>query len=238
MVNEISVGNNVLKVFTNEEFGEIRTTMINGEYWFVGKDVALALGYGSGKSLNNAVNKHVFEEDKGVTEMMTPGGRQKIIVINESGMYALIFGSHLDTARKFKHWVTSEVLPTLRKTGQYQMQQNNPFLDLKDDFKITFAQINNIEDTVGRTLEVVNTVMDNMTLSTSQQGKLNKEAKDRVNFLLGGAGSEEYMQHSRSYFINLWNDLKEKYECASYKDLNPKYFDEAMDFIRQWEYFD
>lgn len=112
---------NEVQIFNNEEFGSVRVTEINGEPWLVGKDVAACLGYGKGKSLNNAVAKHVDEEDKGVIETMTPGGKQKVIVINESGVYALVFGSKLPMAKKFKHWVTSDVLPTLRKTGSYVM---------------------------------------------------------------------------------------------------------------------
>jgi len=107
------------KTFSNLDFGTIRTTLINNEPWFVGKDVAEALGYGEGKSLNNAVAKHVFEDDKGVTKVMTPGGLQKMIIINESGLYALIFGSRLESAKGFKRWVTGEVLPQIRKTGGY-----------------------------------------------------------------------------------------------------------------------
>ena len=102
-----------IQTFTNEEFGEIRVIMINAIPWFVGRDVAAALGYGKGKSLNNAVSKHVDNDDKGVTEMMTPGGKQNTIVINESGLYSLILSSKLPTAQKFKRWVTSEVLPLM-----------------------------------------------------------------------------------------------------------------------------
>lgn len=95
------------------------TLVIDGEPWFVGKDVAEALGYGKGKSIANAVAKHVDGTDKGVTDLMTPGGIQKMVIINESGLYALIFGSKLESAKRFKRWVTSEVLPTIRKTGGY-----------------------------------------------------------------------------------------------------------------------
>ena len=115
-----------LQIFNNEEFGNIRSLVIGNEPWLVGKDVARALGYGEGKSLNNAVAKHVDDEDKGVTEMMTPGGKQNVTIINESGLYALVFGSKLPSAKKFKHWVTSEVLPTLRKTGSYAKVPTDP----------------------------------------------------------------------------------------------------------------
>ena len=110
---------NELQIFNNPEFGEIRTVEINGEPWLVGKDVAKALGYGKGKSLINAVAKHVDDEDRGVTELMTPGGMQKFVIINESGVYSLVFSSKLPGAKKFKRWVTSEVLPAIRKQGAY-----------------------------------------------------------------------------------------------------------------------
>ena len=99
---------NELMIFNNPEFGEIRTVEVNGEPWFVGKDVATALGYGEGKSLANAVANHVDEEDKGVTELMTPGGNQKMVIINESGLYSLVLSSKLPGAKRFKRWITSE----------------------------------------------------------------------------------------------------------------------------------
>lgn len=111
---------NDLKIFNNEEFGEIRTVMINGEPWFVGKDVASALGY---VKATDAVRKKVDDEDRGISEMETPSGRQEMVIVNESGLYALIFGSKLESAKKFKHWVTSEVLPSIRKTGTYSQQK-------------------------------------------------------------------------------------------------------------------
>lgn len=98
------------------------------------------------------------------------------------------------------------------------------------------VQINNMENMMCEQMEKLDSVMDNMTLSTMQQQKLYKAAKDRINILLGGAHSENYKENARSYFINLWNNFKEKYACGSYKDLNPRYYDEAFDFIAGWEY--
>lgn len=117
---------NEMTIFQNPEFGQVRTITRDGEPWFVGKDVASALGYGQGKSLNNAIANHVDADDKGVTKMMTPGGEQNVIIINESGLYALIFGSTLESAKRFKHWVTSEVLPSIRKTGSYTVSKYKP----------------------------------------------------------------------------------------------------------------
>lgn len=104
-----------IKVFENKEFGNLRTVMLEDNIWFVGKDVAAALGYGEGKSLANAVANHVDDEDKGVTKMMTPGGIQNVTIINESGLYSLILSSKLPSAKRFKHWVTHEVIPTARR---------------------------------------------------------------------------------------------------------------------------
>ena len=107
-----------LQVFKYES-NTVRITEIDGEAWFVGKDVAEILGYNNPQE---AVRSHVDEDDKGVSEILTPGGRQKMPIINESGLYSLILSSKLPTAKKIKHWVTSEVLPTLRKTGSYDME--------------------------------------------------------------------------------------------------------------------
>ena len=109
---------NEIKIFENEKFGQVRTVMLDGEPWFVGKDVAEALGYESPRS---AVSKKVEEDDRGVAEMETPSGRQDMTIINESGLFSLIFGSKLETAKQFKRWVTSEVLPSLRKNGTYSV---------------------------------------------------------------------------------------------------------------------
>lgn len=107
---------NKIKVFENPEFGSIRTVEQDGEPWLAGKDVAAALGYSNPR---DAISKHVDDEDKGVAKCDTLGGNQNMTIINESGLYSLILSSKLPTAKKFKHWVTSEVLPSIRKTGGY-----------------------------------------------------------------------------------------------------------------------
>lgn len=107
---------NEITVFNNDEFGSIRTLAIDGEPWFVGKDVADILRYSNPR---DAISKHVDNEDKGVAKCDTPSGVQQMTVINESGVYSLVFGSKLPNAKKFKHWVTGEVLPSIRKTGSY-----------------------------------------------------------------------------------------------------------------------
>jgi prophage antirepressor-like protein len=114
---------NDLTIFENPEFGRLRGLKISGEPWFVGKDVAAALGY---VDTAQAIRKHVDDEDKGVVEATTPGGKQKITAINESGLYSLMLKSKLPGAKKFKRWVTSEVLPSIRRAGAYAMPAAAP----------------------------------------------------------------------------------------------------------------
>lgn len=108
--------NKQVQVFNNGVFGDIRVVMRDGEPWFVGKDVASALNYTNPRK---ALADHVDEEDKGVTKCDTLGGAQNLTIINESGLYSLILSSKLPSAKTFKRWVTSEVLPTIRKQGMY-----------------------------------------------------------------------------------------------------------------------
>lgn len=108
-----------IKIFKHEMFGEVRTmTNEKGETFFVGSDVAKALGY---KNPQKAIRDHVDAEDKGLNESFTPGGKQTTTIINESGLYSLVLSSKLEQAREFKRWVTAEVLPAIRRTGHYQL---------------------------------------------------------------------------------------------------------------------
>ena len=145
--------NNIM-TFVNEEFGSIRSTVINGEPWFVGKDVAVMLGY---SKPNNALDLHVDEDDslkQGVTDNL--GRTQKTIVINESGFYSLVLASKLPNAKRIKHWVTSEVLPTIRKTGGYVDDPDKfadyylPFADeaTKQMFKIQHEYIRQLHSRI------------------------------------------------------------------------------------------
>ena len=114
---------NELQIFENAEFGKVRTVVVKDEPYFVGKDVAEILGYTNPRK---AIGDHVDEEDKGVTKCDTLGGVQELTIINESGLYSLILSSKLPAAKQFKRWVTSEVLPSIRKTGSYTAKHAKP----------------------------------------------------------------------------------------------------------------
>lgn len=112
---------NELRIFNNPEFGSVRTVVIEDEVWFIGKDVAVALGC---KDTVNAIKQHIDEDDKKSWRITTSSrGTQTALIINESGLYSLVFGSKLESAKQFKRWITSEVLPAIRKTGSYSIDR-------------------------------------------------------------------------------------------------------------------
>lgn len=114
---------NELRIFNNADFGDVRTVEKDGNIWFVGKDVAEALGY---VRTADAVKAHIDADDKGVCVLPTPGGRQETTIINESGLYSLVLSSKLPSAKAFKRWITSEVIPSIRKTGSYNKLSKQP----------------------------------------------------------------------------------------------------------------
>nr|DAG60675.1 MAG TPA: hypothetical protein [Bacteriophage sp.] len=128
--------NNEIKVFSNEEFGTIRRVEVDGEFWLVGKDVAQVLGY---KNPQEAIRTHVDDDDKGVSEILTPGGKQNVPIINESGLYSLVLSSKLPSAKKFRRWVTSEVLPSIRKHGAYMTPETLEAAILNPDYLLKVA---------------------------------------------------------------------------------------------------
>lgn len=135
-----------------------------------------------------------------------------------------------------------EATDVLHKAFYETEEQKDAFhskLGLEGRIEGMQVQINNMENMLCEQMEKLETVMDNMTLTTVQQGRLQRAVKDRINYLLGGAHSKEYKENSRLYFINIWNGLKEKFKCGSrWQDLNPKYYDEAFDYISLWEYIE
>lgn len=147
---------NELQIFSNSEFGQIRTVNINDEPWLVGKDVAAALGY---TAAEKAIRTHVDAEDKGVTEMDTPGGLQKMTIINESGLYSLVLSSKLPSAKKFRRWVTSEVLPSVRNHGAYMTPETLEAAILSPDYLLKVVTALKDETDKRKALEAANATL-------------------------------------------------------------------------------
>ena len=127
---------NELQIFNSPEFGQVRTVTIDGEPWFIAKDVATALGY---SNTRDAIAKHVDDDDKNTVVIRDGKGNPNQTIINESGLYSLVLSSKLPTAKKFKHWVTSEVLPTIRKHGGYMTPEKIEEALLNPDTLIKLA---------------------------------------------------------------------------------------------------
>lgn len=210
---------NQLQIFKSEEFGKIRTVTINNEPWFVSKDVATALGYSNSR---DAISKHVFDDDKGVAKCDTPSGRQEMSVINESGLYALIFGSKLDSAKRFKHWVTSEVLPSIRRSGSYQKS-----LTPEQMMRIQLEMIDDVSD---RVTKLENT----MNIDYGQQRVLEKEVARAVIESLGGKDSNAYRKIAKKVFSECNRDVKDYFHVNSRNNIPRLRFDDAVDYIRNW----
>lgn len=211
---------NNLQIFNSEEFGDIRTITIDGEPWFAGKDVAVSLGY---RDTADALKKHVEDEDKLTRCFADSGQSRQMYIINESGLYALIFGSKLESAKRFKHWVTSEVLPTLRKTGSYQKPMSPVEM-----MRIQLGMIDDHEDRI-------TDLEQNMTIDYGQQMVLGDVVKKAVLNALGGKDSNAYHEVGKKVFAECNRDLKHYFRVNARNNVPKKRFDEAVQYAENWQ---
>ncbi|HGM3279736.1 TPA: Bro-N domain-containing protein [Clostridioides difficile] len=203
MENEMKV-----EVFKNEQFGEIRVLEKGGEPWFVGKDIAKMLGYSNSR---DALKKHIDEEDKGVAKCDTLRGRQILTIINESGLYSLILSSKLAEAKKFKRWVTNEVLPTIRRHGAYLTDDkieeilSNPdtIIKLATELKEKREKIKQLETEVVHKEDVIIGLVEDISLA---------EKRQRINQIV------KYKVEPKN-FSKRWNLLYDEFEKKYHLDL-------------------
>lgn len=211
-----------LKIFENEEFGQVRTINIDGEPWFVGKDVAKILGY---KDTSDAMRRHVDDEDK-LTRCFTDSGQKReLYIINESGLYSVILSSKLPSAKRFKRWVTSEVLPVIRKTGSYEMDDYSPEMKaiLMHDKKL--VKIDN------RVTDLEN----HMTIDYGEQVVLGDEVNKAVLDALGGKHSNAYNEIGKKLFAECNRDLKHYFHVNARNNVPKKRYYEALEYIQEWK---
>lgn len=213
---------NELQIFNNEEFGNIRTVTIDNEPWFVGKDVADALGY---SDVNKAVAMHVENEDKKLNDKTSSSfGQRGATLINESGLYALTFGSKLESAKRFRRWVTKEVLPTIRRTGSYQVKPMSP----EEMMRIQLRMIDGHESRISN-LET------NMVIDYGQQRVLEKEVSKVVIDALGGKDSNAYREIGKKVFAECNRDVKDFFSVNSRNNIPKLKYDSAIEYIRNWQ---
>lgn len=220
---------NELQIFNSEEFGDIRTVTIDNEPWFVGKDVATALGY---KNTADAIGKHIDTDDKLTSQIAIAGQRRDVVVINESGLYALIFGSKLDSAKRFKHWVTSEVLPAIRKTGSYQ----KPMTTAE---QIQLLAQGNVE--LKEKIEAVNDDLQefkrDMPLLALECQKITKAKNQKVVPILGGKNAPAYKDNSLRQLVysDIDAQLRREFGVNTYKAIKRNQCDVAIKIINEYE---
>ena len=219
---------NNLQIFNNPEFGEIRTVVIDGEPWFVGNDCAKALGY---KNLYNGVNKNVDEEDRRVSPVGSTSGIQQTTVINESGLYALIFGSKLESAKKFKKWVTSEVLPSIRKTGAYGNQLPKNPMEL---LELHYEAIRHVDNKVDMLAEDLEQFKQELPLFGVDEDKIVTAVRRKGTECLGGKGSNAYNDKSlhNKVFRDIYREVKHQFGISgTYKQLKRNQCDMAVQIV-------
>ena len=235
---------NGLEIFQSEEFGQVRTISIDGEPWFVGKDVAKALGFTNPR---DAIATHVFDDDKGVDSIDTLGGKQKMTVVNESGLYALIFGSRLESAKRFKHWVTSEVIPSIRKTGGY-VSNDELFIDTYLPFadeqtKMLFSQtlftvrkqneiIKSQQNQIEHKQEVINGLTDDIDIYKK------KDIINRICKRRSGNYANRYKELYKCFRENFHIDLEARCEGYNMKQVKKKDKLSTIKYAEQFGHID
>lgn len=222
---------NELKIFNNPDFGDIRTMMIEGEPWFVGKDVCRALGYADTYS---GVRKNVDAEDKRGCPVGSTSGTQEMIVINESGLYSLIFGSKLESAKKFKKWVTSEVLPAIRKTGSYNTSVPMTIPEQIQLLAMGTVELNQKVDNLGKKVEYLE--MD-LPILPIHADKITEAVKKKGVSCLGGKENNAYRDRSlrSKVYADIYRELKRQFGVSSYKAIRRNQIDKVMEIINKYE---
>ncbi len=221
---------NDLRIFDSPEFGQVRTAMIGSEPYFAGKDVAEILGYADP---NKAIAMHVDEDDKLNDKTASSLGQRGGWFINESGLYSLILSSKLPNAKKFKRWVTSEVLPAIRKTGTYTAPRT-----AAEWIRLLAEGNADLTNRVEGVENKVESLENDMPLYSCEVDEIQGHVKRKAVKVLGGKDSEAYQDASlrASVFKDMYSQLKREYGCvASYKSIKRRYIADVHEFIDRYE---
>lgn len=209
---------NDLQIFNNEEFGEIRTAVVNDEPMFCLADVCKAL------EISNVGNVKQRLSEKGIhtADTLTKGGMQKMIFISEANLYKTIFQSRKESAERFTDWVTGEVLPSIRKTGSYQKK-----LSPQEMMRIQLGMLDDVSDRVSK-------LENTMNIDYGQQKVLNDLVSARVIKILGGKNSNAYKEISRKVFAEINHDYKDYFNVNSRANTPRLKNEQAVEYIKNW----
>lgn len=223
----------------NFEGNKLRSLLIDEVPYFVAKDATRVLGY---KNTTQALNDRVDDEDK-ISKLVNESqisendnfvnGSQRMVnvdLINESGLYSLILSSKMPNAKRFKHWVTSEVLPSIRKTGSYQVPQTP-----EEKLQLTMEAAHHLDQRVSQIEDDLKDIKENAEVDESQRYQLLQERKKRVIDACGGYESNYYREKkAKKVFSEFGRDFKKAFEIPRYDCLKAKLFDDAIDFTKKW----
>lgn len=218
---------NELQTFNFEEL-PVRTVTVENEPYFVGSDVAKILGY---LKPANAIANHVDDEDKTTTLIQGTGSnyKSKAVIINESGLYNLIFSSKLESAKRFKRWVTSEVLPTLRKTGTYQVP-DNPM----DALKLMFQAQEETKEEINSVKADVIDLKENQKLDSGEYGLVTRTVNQRVAYIRQIHGLPNKKEINTPLYKDINNDIHVMTGIKTRTQLKQKHFNDVLDMIANW----
>lgn len=224
---------NDIQIFNSPEFGEIRTVIIEGEPWFVGRDIALKLGYAKPQ---NALKDNVDEGDarkQGIPD--SNNHIQQMVIVNEAGLYSLIFGSKLESAKKFKKWVTSEVLPTIRKTGQYG-QARLP-MTIPEQIQLIAQGHVELKAEIDSVKEDLEQFKMNMPILGIEIDRITEAVHKRGVDALGGKESNAYNDRSLRgrVYSDIYRELKRQFGVTTYKAIRRNQCDLAISIIDEYE---
>lgn len=233
---------NIVETYTSKEFGQIRTVTKDNEPWFAGKDVCEAFGDTNyRRSLSN-----IDESDKGVSQIDTPGGKQNMVVINESGLYSLLFqmqpqkakgvsqndaliNERIEKLHRFKHWVTSEVLPSIRKTGSYSKP-----LTTSEQIRLLAQGNTELTERVDKVEDKITSIEEETPLYGCEIEEVQKHVRKKGIEVLGGKDSNAYKDGGirGSVYSDIYKQLKREFGCvATYKSIKRKYIADVHEFI-------
>lgn len=215
-----------LQIFSFEE-NDVRTVVVKEEPYFVGKDVAEALGY---SRPDHALTKHVDAEDKLMYQIDTPGQKRNAYLINESGLYSLIFGSRLESARRFKRWVTSEVLPTIRQTGKYEAPK-----DPMEIMELQFKALKDTNEKVGKIEEKVVYLENEVRIEAGDYGHLGKRIGQKVQAAIRNYNLLDHNDVRKELYKDINSSINRITGVRTRSQLRQKHFDTVLQFINEWE---
>ena len=217
-----------LQIFKNSEFGEVRTILKNGEPWMIASDIAKSLGY---SNTRDAIARHVDKDDKAGVVIYDGSQNRNFTVINESGLYALVFGSKLECAKRFKKWVTSEVLPSIRKTGRY----SKPLTAL-EQLKLQTLAIQEVDTKITEVKQDLENFKQDLPVLGADMDKITTAVRKKGISCLGGKESARYKDNKLrgKVYSDIYSQLKLCFGVTSYKNIKRNQCERALDIINNY----